>query len=87
MSIPANIVEGRSQSSERDFARFLRYALNSASELEYHLTLARDIKLLPNKDYTPLSVQVVEVRKMLHGLLKSLSTGTTTNKERPVVQS
>jgi len=75
MSIPANIVEGRSQSSERDFVRFLRYALNSASELEYHLTLARDIKVLSNKDFTPLDSQVVQVRKMLHGLLKSVSAG------------
>jgi hypothetical protein len=43
--------------------------------------------VLPNKDFTPLSIQVVEVRKMLHGLLKSLSTGVTPNKERAVVQS
>lgn len=76
MSIPANIVEGRSQSGDRDFARFLRYALNSASELEYHLTLARDIKVLSNKDFTPLESQVVQVRKMLHGLLKSVSERT-----------
>lgn len=74
MSIPANIVEGRSQISERDFRRFLRYALNSASELEYHLTLARDIQVLPNKTFAPLASQVVQVRKMLHGLLKSVAT-------------
>jgi len=73
MSIPANIVEGRSQASERDFGRFLRYALGSATELEYHLTLARDIRVLPNETYTPLATQVVEVRKMLHGLLTSVS--------------
>lgn len=73
MSIPANIVEGRSQSSERDFGRFLRYALNSATELEYHLSLARDIRVLPNKTFTPLATQVVEVRKMLFGLLTTVS--------------
>ena len=73
MSIPANIVEGRSQNSERDFGRFLRYALSSATELEYHLTLARDIQLLSNQSFTPLASQVVEVRKMLHGLLTSVS--------------
>ncbi|MFN2638089.1 MAG: four helix bundle protein [Gemmatimonadaceae bacterium] len=33
-SIPANIAEGRRQESEKEFARFLRYALNSSSELE-----------------------------------------------------
>ncbi len=85
MSIPANIVEGRSQGSEKDFGRFLRYALNSASELEYHLTVARDIGVLPNKDFTPLTTQVVEIRKMLNGLLKSLANGPP-KKERTVVE-
>lgn len=72
MSIPANIVEGRSQVSEREFGRFLRYAASSASELEYHLTLARDIGAMPNRDFTPLHTQTTEVRKMLHGLIKSV---------------
>lgn len=31
MSIPANIVEGRRQESEKDFARFLKYSLNSST--------------------------------------------------------
>ena len=39
MSVPANIVEGRWQISEREFCRFLRYALNSCSELEYHIVI------------------------------------------------
>jgi four helix bundle protein len=73
MSIPANIVEGRSQKSERDFGRFLGYALNSSSELEYHLIVARDIKAISVSEYTSLVDQVVEVRKMLRGLIKSLS--------------
>lgn len=72
----------------RDFGRFLRYALNSASELEYHLTLARDIQVLSNKTFTPLATEVVEVRKMLHGLLKSLSTQSRgTHTPRTAVQS
>lgn len=87
MSIPANIVEGRSQASERDFGRFLRYALNSACELECHLTLARDIKVLTNRDFTPLAIQVVEVRKMLHGLLRSVSTDRKAHKPKTVLQS
>src|SRR3954463_8366144 len=43
LSIPANIVEGRGKKSDRDFARYLGYALGSATELEYHITLARDV--------------------------------------------
>lgn len=72
MSIPANIVEGRGQKSERNFARFLEYALNSCSELEYHLVVARDIKAIRTSDCRSLVDQVIEVRKMLHGLIKSL---------------
>jgi four helix bundle protein len=73
MSIPANIVEGRGQKSERDFARFLGYALNSASELEYHLTVARDMRVIALSDFKSLLAQLIEVRKMLYGLLKRLN--------------
>ena len=72
MSIPANIVEGRSQKSDREFARFLGYALNSSSELEYHLMVARDIKAISVSVYTSLFDQTIEVKKMIRGLIKSL---------------
>jgi four helix bundle protein len=73
MSIPTNIVEGRRQDSERDFARFLRYSLNSAYELEYHLMFAREIDVIPDDDAGSLLGELIQVRKMLHGLLKRIS--------------
>ena len=73
MSIPANIVEGRRQDSERDFARFLHYSLNSAYELEYHLILARDIGVIPDAEARSLLAELIEVRRMLHGLLKRIT--------------
>jgi four helix bundle protein len=72
MSIPANIVEGRGQKSDRQFARFLGYAINSSSELEYHLIVARDAKLISLADSRSLLDQTIEVRKMLRGLLKTV---------------
>ncbi len=69
MSIPANIVEGRRQQSERDFARFLRYALNSGFELEYHIIVARDIGAVPDGEAASLLGEIIEVRRMLHGLI------------------
>ena len=73
MSIPANIAEGRRQTSDKQFARFLGYALNSASELEHHLIVARDTEIIPEKDFVSLITQTITVRKMLYGLLRRLS--------------
>jgi four helix bundle protein len=68
MSIPTNIVEGTGQRSGREFGRFIGFALNSASELEYHLLIARDVGLIGASDFEALSSRAIEVRKMLHGL-------------------
>lgn len=79
-SIPANIAEGRRQESEKEFARFLRYALNSASELEYHLILARDTKVIPEDEFVSLVDQTIRVRKMLYALLNRLSMSKGTQR-------
>ena len=68
MSIPTNLVEGAGQNSRREFARFISIALNSTTELEYHLMVAHDLGLIRRNDFDSLSAQTIEVRKMLHGL-------------------
>lgn len=68
MSIPTNIVEGTGQASGKEFGRFLTIALKSTSELEYHLIVARDVRLITVSAFEALSSQTIEVRKMLHGL-------------------
>lgn len=68
MSIPANIVEGAGQTSRREFGRFIGFALNSSSELEYHLIVGRDTRVISHSDFQALTAQTVEVRRMLHGL-------------------
>ncbi|MDB4871523.1 MAG: ribosomal protein [Gemmatimonadales bacterium] len=73
MSIPANIVEGRRQESEKEFSRFLRIALNSGCELEYHLIVARDIGVMAESEAASLLREVIEVRRMIHGLLRKIS--------------
>lgn len=71
-SIPANIAEGCGRSSESDFARFLYISMGSASELEYHLLLAHDLKLLNNGAYESLELEVTEVKRMLASLIKKI---------------
>jgi four helix bundle protein len=39
ISVPANLAEGCGRAGDRELRRFVRVALGSASELEYHLFL------------------------------------------------
>lgn len=71
-SIGANIAEGSCRRGDVDFARFLQMAAGSASELEYHLLLARDLDLLKIADYHRLSDEAVEVKRMLASLMQKL---------------
>ncbi len=73
LSIPTNIVEGRRQPSDAEFARFLTIALNSGFELEYHLIAARDVGAISDSDSDALIRRVIELRKMLHGLIRRLT--------------
>ena len=77
MSVPTNLVEGVGQKTAREFAKFIRISLNSANELEYHLQLARDFEVMEPEEFSSLLSQTIRVRKMLHGLLRSIG------RERP----
>ncbi|MEO5897865.1 MAG: four helix bundle protein [Vicinamibacterales bacterium] len=73
VSIPANLAEGAGRTGDREFRRFVRIALGSASELEYHFLLARDLGLIPVHRHDRLSAAVVEVKRMLSGLAGCLT--------------
>jgi len=71
VSIGANIAEGTCRRGDVDFARFLQMAAGSASELKYHLLLARDLEFMEAPEYERLSHEAVEVKRMLASLIKS----------------
>jgi four helix bundle protein len=50
-SIPANIAEGCGRLGNSELHRFLQMACGSASELEYHLLLARDLGYISLHDH------------------------------------
>src|SRR5438094_962295 len=85
MSIPANIVEGRSQNSQKEFARFLRIAINSSAELEYHLITSIDLALITRNAFASLESQNVEVRKMLYGLIGKIISDPSVIPKKPVM--
>ena len=72
ISVPTNIVEGCEQQSTKDFIRFLRYSVASSSELEYHLEFSRDIHVITVPVFEQHQKKIQKVRKMLHGLIRSL---------------
>ena len=74
VSVPANLAEGAGRTGDREFRRFVRIALGSASELEYHLLLARDLGLIPGATHDRVSAAAAEVKRMLSGLVARLST-------------
>jgi len=71
VSIGANIAEGSCRKGDTEFGRFLQIAMGSASELEYHLLLARDLRILQATDYERLSTGIVEVIRMLAALIRT----------------
>jgi four helix bundle protein len=72
VSIPANIAEGCGRGSNRDFSRFLQIAAGSASELEYHLLLSRDLGFLSAPDYESVTSHAVRAKKMLSALIRKV---------------
>ncbi len=75
ISISANIAEGCARATQRDFMKFLNISYASAAELEYHLILAGDLGLVGASAFRSLTDQVVQVRRMLAGLLKRVGDG------------
>jgi four helix bundle protein len=73
-SICANIAEGCGRGSDADFGRFLQMAMGSASEVEYHVLLAHDLKFVQEPVYKKLDAAVTEIKRMLASLIKKISS-------------
>jgi four helix bundle protein len=71
-SIGANIAEGCGRAGNGEFQRFLQIAMGSASELENHLLLARDLHFLSHENHCQIELRVIEVKKMLAGLIRKV---------------
>ena len=78
-SIAANIAEGCGKRSNAEFQRFLHIAAGSASELEYHFLLAKDLSFLSDEEYKKLDQSTFEVKRMLAGLIKKVEADSQRN--------
>jgi four helix bundle protein len=73
-SIPANIAEGQARKTTGEFLQSLGIARGSLAELETFLTLSEKLGLLSKTDCDRLLKDCAEINKMIHALMKSLST-------------
>lgn len=72
VSICANIAEGCGRNGDAELARFFKIGMGSASELECHLLLARDLDLLKTPEYEQLTGELIEVKRMLTSFIQKL---------------
>jgi four helix bundle protein len=71
-SIPANIVEGSSRGSQKDYLHFLYIARGSLSETQYFIHLARRLTYLSSEDAEALHTQTKLAFGCLHGLIQAV---------------
>jgi len=72
-SIPANISEGSSRSSQVEYRRFLDVAWGSANELETDLTVLRRIELGNAEMIEELLLKVQSIQRRINTLIQRIS--------------
>jgi four helix bundle protein len=78
-SIAANIAEGCGRHGNSELHRFLQISCGSASELEYHLLLAKDLGYLSPTDHRSAHSQLLEMKRMLVALTTKVSSDRRAN--------
>lgn len=71
-SIPTNIAEGCGKDSDNDFCRYLSISTGSASEVEYLMILAKDLKYISVEEYEIFIEELITIKKQLYQLIKSI---------------
>jgi four helix bundle protein len=72
IALATRIAEGCGRDSDVEFAVELRKAKSTVSELEYLTLLAHDLGHLSDESHHRVAAEVVDVRKMILGLLRKL---------------
>lgn len=72
VSIPSNIAEGASRSSDTDFARFLEISLGSAYEIETQLTIAKGLNYISEEIHSKSIYNLHSLQKRISSLIKTL---------------
>lgn len=74
ISVPSNIAEGQARQYSKEFRQFLYMALGSLAELDTQLTIAVELKYITNENLNGIGEKIVELRRMIWGILSKLTT-------------
>ena len=72
VSIPSNIAEGASRSSDKEFMRFLHYSNGSMAELLTQLELTISLDFMQGDQSQQVSESIHELQKMTYSLIKRM---------------
>ena len=72
VSIPSNIAEGSGRNSNKEFVHFLYISYGSCLELETQILISERLGLLGKDKKDAMLVNILELRKMISGLIKVL---------------
>ena len=75
ISIGANLAEGAGRLTPGEFRQFVSQSPGSAHELEWHTMIATDLAYLAPDDSRLLQSEIVDGKKLLNRLAKSLPPG------------
>ena len=73
VSIAANIVEGKSKKTDKEFSSFLYTSRGSLEETRYHILLSKDLDYISKEKYESLETQTSEVSFLLNKLISTLN--------------
>ena len=72
VSVPSNISEGSSRSSNKEFSHYLKIALGSLYELETQTILSHDFGIITEDDLNELSIKIAKLQRMISGFITSI---------------
>jgi len=76
VSIMANIAEGFDAASNREFIKFLGYALRSGTEIQSHLYVALDQGYLDQSTFDSIREKTVKAKSLIGGFIRYLRSRT-----------
>ncbi len=73
ISVPSNIVEGLSRSSDKEKHNFLNIAYGSLMETMCQLDISADIGYITEEELRTVELRAVELIRMLKGMMRNLN--------------